>query len=349
MSIAATKQLEARAKGSHMLLDKHEHRQGEFGALELAKMDTPNVIPAQQIKTLRTSEVRPVTMPVYNRHTPTIYTDGANCDPEDEDTTSALVGLTWQKKRFNITQISTRFAGNELEKTEDWILQYNSAVRETMVSLSNEVIAVLETERTQVLNNNMGSVIPFDAVSRQLTVGATNAERQQAWSYINAIMAQNNFTGRLNFLHSHGINPIEDFYKNQGAENATNTSYQFGTFNMFRDSQVTPAAGNIGQFYVMPMGSISIVTWTNLQARIGEKQTVGANRLIKPSVQQVEGIGEMACFYHIGCTSDAGYDPGVTIADKETWQYELQYAIVPNYNSAPTTVAGSKVKGVFAA
>ena len=348
MSIVATKVLEARTSSTIGVLDKHEHRQGEYGAVELAKNDTQNVVPAATIEANRLSETRPQSMAVYKRMEKTIGTGGAVCDPATEEPETALVPVTWNKLNFTITQVDTRFAANEVLKQQDFNHQLEAGIRGGLEKLSTDVIAAIETSKSQVLLNDMASVIPFNGATNQLEIASTGVARQEAWSYTNSIMAQNSFKGRLNFLHSYGINPIADYYTNQGAQNATNTSYQFGTYNMYRDNKVIAGAGNIGAFYVMPMGSISIVFWTNLQARIGS-DAGGAGQIIDAGVTNIPGLGEMAHFTHRKCITDATYDPGVELAFQTVDQFELQYAIITNYNSSIATIADPKVKGVFTA
>lgn len=341
MSLSAT--LLTNARTQQTITDLQENRTRTHGLVTMMENDTDNLLNSAEIAADRTLDSRTVQIPVLNRLTKTI-TDSRTCNPSATDSTSALQAITWNTATFTTTITPVEHSDNEISMTRKYTHQLESGIRGVLGDIESTGYSVLNTNKSQVLNNSMDSVIPFSTTFDQLQIPWN--ERAQMWNYVKYIMKENAFNGPMNVVSNWGLMPQVDYYKNQGGGNSANTSFQFGDYNFYATEGVTNSSSAIGTFFVMPMGSVGIVYWVSKQAREGGT-AASANGLIKYGTANVPGIGTMATKELTKCVDISSTYDGVTDAVQYVTEYSIDYAVIPLYNSDLSSLSNAIVKGVL--
>ncbi len=342
MSLAATLLTEARLDPALQRLDRWENRNSEYGLYAMAVDDTPNLVPAQTLADLKTSFNRPVSIPVFDRTTIVPGTT-ISCNPVGVTPTSALVPVTWQTRSFTIRIIPIEHDNNEMSLQMTFNQQLNAGIRGVTEAIENDIFTVLDNNRTQNLNNDLSVFAPFNPATDQIEIPQTS--KDQMWSYMRAILGQNDYTPNYHVVNSWGIEPEKDFYVNQGAGNAANTAFQFADLSFYRSNRVVNA-GNQGTGFIMPMSAIAWVPWVNNQARRGGQAANGSG-LKRWSVANVPGIGDMALLENETCADVSATISGATAAQVLDWEYSIEYALPVTYNSDIANTSNAIVKFVL--
>lgn len=341
MSLALTLLTEARLDASFQRLDRWENRNSEYGLYNMALADTPNLVPAATLAGLKTSFNRPVSIPVFDRTT-IVPGTAYSCDPVGVTPTSALVPVTWQTRTFNIRIIPIEHDNNQMGLQMTFNQQLNAGIRGVLEAIENDIFAVLDANKSQNLNNDLSVFAPFNPATDQIEIPQTS--KDQMWSYMRAILGQNDYTPNYNVINSFGIEPEKDFYVNQGAGNSENTAFQFADLSFYRSNRVVNADQGTG--FIAPQSAISFVPWVNNQARRGGQAATGTG-LKRWSTVNVPGIGDMALLENETCSDVSAVVAGATAAQVLDWEYSIEYALPVTYNSDLANTSNAIVKFVL--
>jgi hypothetical protein len=330
------------ARTDQTFIDEQENRTRRFGLKMLAESDTPNLVSANDISGKRyLDDARPA-IPVLERLDSTI-TDTRSCTPTDVENVSHLQTIDWKRKTFHTTMIPSIHKNNEIGLERSYRHQLESGIRGINTAIETDLYTALDTNKTQVLENDLDGLISFNVSTHQLEVAY--ADRDDVWNNISSIMSQNDFDPSFNVAASWGVMPSVEYYKNQGGGNSANTAFQFGDYDFYGTSAVQNS-GALGTFFVMPKGSLAIVYWVSPVSDSGAV-VANASGKITYSKESVPGVGLMGVKSWDTCSDQSSIVAGLTDAPTHKEEFSIDYAIVNPYTSDLTTLVNPIVKGVL--
>lgn len=317
---------EYRQKYSASSLDKQENRGSGYGLLSLAKRDTPNLISAQTLIAARGTAARATKIPVLQK---IAFTPGSTrtCTGATQDTTSALVTVTWATLTNGFHMVPSQYLNNEIGYVED----FKHKLFMLEMAWAKAIEDAIDTKLTAVKSTTFtADGAPFDFTASIITI-----PQAQKATYLNQIyqsMYQDDFTGPFNIVASPALMAANAYYNNQGAGNSANTMFQFGDFNFDYSNRVSLSSGAESTFYVMPHGSLAILDWVDPDSRNGSKISDGNywTTFNMPILGMPVGL-------HVqkACADNAStYGSGLEASLTENYNFSVDYALVTPYISA---------------
>lgn len=267
--LSATALNEYRSQYATSRLDLQENRGSGFGLLALAKRDTPNIISEAEIVRARGTAQRATKIPVLQKITFT--PDSArSCTPVTQGSTSALVTITWVTLFDGFHMVPSQYQNNEIGYVSD----FNHKLRQMELSWAKTIESAIYTKLDTVKSTTFtadGS--PFDFTGNVIQV--PSAYQKTYLDELYASLQQDDFEAPFNIVASPGLRPVNNFFANQGQSNAENTVYQFGDYSFDYSNRVVKTTGAKATFFVMPQGSLGMLTWVDPDARMKSRISEG--------------------------------------------------------------------------
>lgn len=94
-----------------------------------------------------------------------------------------------------------------------------------------------------------------------------NKNKDWYFQYIQSMMAINNYSGMMDFIADPVAFAISQQLAAQGAANDTNTQFTIGDLNISQSTSLSPVSGYLGYGYVIPSGTLGLLTWIPRQNR----------------------------------------------------------------------------------
>jgi hypothetical protein len=339
--LAATALTEYRLRKSGSSLDKQENRNSGYGVVQLALNDTPNLINASELTNARTGASRATKVVVMKK---LAHTSGSTrtCTGATMTSESALVTVSWTTWTGGFHMLPAQYVNNDVAYVEDFMHKMGSMERDILTDLDGAGYTKLNTVKSTV---NAADGNPFAFTSNEIIV--PSADQHTYLGELYQTMYQNDFTGPFNVIGSPALIAANNFYSNQGQANATNTVYQFGDYNFFYSNRVSLTTDMRATFFVMPNGSLALLTWVDQDSKMRSRVNEGNYWDVASLPQAGFDIGlhyQKACFD--GSTEVAS---GSEATMAEYFNFSFDYAYLTPYNSDSSTLAGPIYKGSIVA
>ena len=289
-----------------------------------------------------------VAIPVIQNDVITLTNNGTTtCLAQTGGGDTALVDITYNTLSFDllldITQMDWNYVGWDSYLGKQ--LQHRFIAART--ALNAACLAALETNKNkqQTTENLLGFFV--DSTTDEFNT--TQANKDQQWNFKRALMDVINLEG---FKPFRNIGNTKDYSWNvyptfnQGAGNNTNTSWQFGEFGLngenfsngndtlfYQDNAITDAAGIQGTSFMVPTGSLALISSTDIAYYEDQSKRSRVNDLANTEIFTTELPGFPAGFefgvkHKMACNEPGG---GALAREQESWQFETKYAIVTPY------------------
>ena len=294
-------------------------------------------------KTLKTSDTRAVEANYFKRTASALATSGRAHNHTGDGGDSGVLSLSW-------TTYSSKFSMT-LKQADtsvfSWQEEFNNEIKNTVANFADGLDAVA----VDFLFSNRSGVNP---ASVKGSFNATNdtyeiVEADYADESImitKVVMDINKYQGRTMNIHCDSI-AYTTFLKQaaQGAQNATNLSFQFMGTNFIHAPQLTEIAVNLdagytkGFWLAVPQNHVAVADWTPVQNRLGVETSVNIyGALINP----VDGLQYAVHAY------ETRADGTSVNGQKQDVLTQTEVSIDLTFNYAPSSVADETPIQAFA-
>lgn len=231
-------------------------------ALMLA-MGNKSVLPGYE--NLRTREDRTVSVYMKSRNAGATGT-GRTHNHTGNRGDSFTADLVWAtiSKSFSISM--KQFDNNIFGWEEAYAHEVFTAALDIHEKIETNSIDFLKTNKTGV--NVATAKGSFNATND--TFGIAEANREQFYQILRAMMRANNYRGSIDVLADQLIYIDAEKYVNQGAGNATNLAYQFQGLNIKETIELADANYTNGLALAIPSGMFAAFDWIPKQNRQGK-------------------------------------------------------------------------------
>lgn len=324
--LSATALNEYRQAYAASALDKHENRGSGYGLLSLAKRDTANLIPSQALVQARGTAARTTKIPVLQK---IAYSNGTqrSCTGETQDTTSALVTVTWVTVTDGFHMVPSQYLNNEIGYIQD----FQHKLRQLELSFAANLDAAIYTKLNTVKSTTFTATDSPYAFSANV-IQIPNGDKGTYLNELYQSLWQDDYTGPFNIVASPQLMAVNSYFGAQGSANSVNTMFQFGDFGFDYSNRVTKSSGAHSTFFVMPTGSLAILDWVDPDSRAGRRINEGNywTTFNFPTIGITAGL-----HYQIACADNAStYGSGLEASATENFNFSFDYALVTPYISA---------------
>jgi hypothetical protein len=253
--LAATVLDSYRLPYANSALDLYEHRSSNYGAFEMFKEDTPNIVPAQIIEMGPKTQAQASTIPVIKTKDYTITTTRA-CATITNSNVSAFVSLSFATVRWGFHMVPSQYQGNYIAYQDDFKRKMDDSSRAVLKNLDTACYTKLNTDKAAVNNAEDN---PWPVASDTMVVPV--ADKDLFLNELESVMFQNDLNGPFNIVASPRFAALVRYLQAQGVSNATNTAFQFMGYNIKYSNRVAVATGDRDTAFIMPKGSIGFIPW----------------------------------------------------------------------------------------
>lgn len=328
-------------------LDRDEQRPIRFGLTESAIEQTASpfsIINNDLRAKAMASHGRNVEIPVMSKGEITLKA-GRTCSITNFENESDMIGLSWTTLVADISMYPAQYATNEIQYIQDMARKIQLVKEAFMRQMETDCLATLEASKSSVFGSTMvgaGGVYALtgDAIRVPLAL------QPDFFNDLDPIQNADDFYGNHYIVGSTPLmSPVNKFI-NQGAGNSENLNYQFAGKTYRFSNGVTNGAGVRSTGFIMPIGTLGLLTRVDQTARLGLKTTTGTQW----SVENIDGLPfEVGVQYKSDCTDLSALDGlgHLSSTAKENWQISMDFCFVTPYNSDDTTKAGAIKKFEF--
>jgi len=225
-------------------------------------------------KQLKTSDTRVVETNYFLRTAQTLVTTGRAHNHTGSGGDSGTLALTWQTYSTTFS-MTLKQADTSIY---DWQEEFNNEIRNKVIDFANGLDTVAGT---YIFSNRSGA--SDGAVASKVTFNGTNDVYVVAGAVADEIGTLIKLVADINKYQGQQIDVVCDSLlysnmlklSNQGAGNATNTSFQFAGTRFIHDPAMGARAAALDVTYVegfavaVPMGHIACADWIPVQNRNG--------------------------------------------------------------------------------
>lgn len=242
-----------------------ELRRKQNPALALALKNLSATIPDQQA--LRTREDRAMNAYVFQKRLPGTGTARA-ARPTGAKGNSIAVGLTWQSIVETFTISMKQGDANVFSYQEMLANELMQAALNIHSRLGTTFLNYLQVNRNQLqLTNPQGATIDPSPTGYDYQISGD--DQLYFFQKVRSIMDQHNYRGEIDIIADSLAFMQAQKLRAQGAQNATNLTFQFDNMNIYNTTEVIDSLFTKGTALAMDAGTFAALPWIPRQNRIG--------------------------------------------------------------------------------
>jgi hypothetical protein len=215
---------------------------------------------------LRTREDRAVNAYMFKTRQPGAGTSRA-ARPSGSKGDSMQVGLTWQTVTETFSISMKQFDNNVFSYQEGLANELMQAVLNLHSRLGTIFLNYMYAHRNQLLLTNPQGA-SADGVNFDYQV--SGAEQLYFFQKVRSIMDQHYYRGQLDVIADSLSFMSAQKLRAQGAQNATNLSFQFDNMDIMSTTEQIDSNATLGSCLAMPSGTFAALPWIPKQNRDGK-------------------------------------------------------------------------------
>lgn len=286
-------------------------------------------------KTLKTSDSRALETNYFKRTAQSLSTSGRAHNHTGTGGDSGTLALAWQSYSTTFS-MTLKQADTSIYS---WQEEFNNEIRNKVIDFANGLDTIAGTylfdNRSGATSGTVNGKATFNTTNDAYVIGG--AYKDEVGTIIKLVADINKYQGQQvdvvcdSLLYSNMLK-----LSNQGAGNATNTSFQFAGTNFIHDPQMGARAVALDATYVegfaiaVPRGHIACADWIPTQNRAGVETTVNMyGSLSNP----VDGLQYAVHSY------EERADGSSVNGQKQDVLTQTELSIDLSFNHAPSSVA----------
>lgn len=323
-------------------LDRDEWRFTRYGLLTAAKEQTVHplsIISEDLRQKALISEGRSLEIPVMTKGNLTIKNQ-RSCTIGDYENDTELVNVTWATLVTDFSMMKAQHHKNEVSYLQDFNKKMMLVKNLFAETIENAIYTKLDTDKSGIFASSLvGAGLKYEILAN--TIQVTSTQQELFFNDVDVIMNQDNFwSPEWLVLGSTPLMSPVRHYINQGGSNDENLTYQFDKYSFRFSNQVIDGADIKATGFVMPYGSIGLLTRVNIDAEMGNKTSDGTTW--EKAFLDTLGF-EVGVMYKSSC-GDKSNIQGLEHLEAtmlENFQFSIDFALLTPWNSDPTVQAGS--------
>ena len=261
-------------------LDINEILMSQYGCWDLGirmTKSSKSILSPQNKKLAENSYGNTVKIPVFQGQAVTIGTT-RSCTIADYENTTNLISLTFQQITWQFSMFVDQYMVGSLQPLN--YIGFDADMSMKVEEINLQLMAQQDTFVRNAIDLASNTYWPpniatsyYPVIANALQV--TQAEKDDAFNQLAAIMSELEFYGTMSILGSTKMETLTRRLNAQGKENAINESFQFmlGRFVFTSSNRVTSASGISMTGYAIREGSVALFNANNPSALM--RRTIG--------------------------------------------------------------------------
>lgn len=312
-------------------LDFAENRASNYGILAWMQADTPNLIDAAVLAANKNSERQPSKIPVLKDLVLSV-SSARSLTIATTQSESAFVTLSYSTIATGFSINEAIYADNYIGRQQDFNRKVQAVEKAFMLHIDGLGYTKANTDKAQY-NEADGNPYSLDA-SNDLIV--PNADKEAFWNEIDGILMANDIaTDTINVIGNPRTEALVKKINQSAQYNAENKALSIGNKNFRFSNRVTNASPAAYTLFVAAPGTIGILNWNDVDARMALTAMNGAASTVAlPMLGMTVGVFEQRNFEDLSGTYAGKQHSVVT-----RYEFSTDICLVTCYNSKPTTKA----------
>lgn len=321
-------------------LDVQEWRTIRYGLVNSAieqNASPMSIITPDMREKAMASQGRVLNVPVFKKGALTI-SNVRSCNLPVYENETALVNVTWATLQTGFSMVTAQYNKNEVSYLNDLQKKLILLKESILAAIESSINTKLDAEKSTVFNSTIATS-KYTPVGDALQVLAV--DQPLFFNDVDAIQEADDIYSESYVLASTNLNPSVTKYINQGSGNSTNLTFQFAGKTYRFSNNVTNGAGVLATGYIMPVGSLGMLTRVDIDAKMNNKSSDGTEW----GTVNIPGIPFEIGYQYKSTCSDQNALNGtgqehLTATLIEKWSFSVDFALLTPYNSDPATIAG---------
>jgi hypothetical protein len=330
-------------------LDKDEWRAKRYGLLNTAiehNASPFSILTPDLVEKAKISQGRVIDVPVMKKGALSV-SNVRSCTIGSFENESEMVNLTWATMVVDISMVRAQYAKNEIAYTAD-LSRKLILVKEAMLNqIESAIYTKLDTEKSTVFNSTLvGAGNKYDLVGDAIQV--PKADQSLFFNDVETIQNADDFYGENYITASTNMMSSVNHFINQGGGNDVNLNYQFADKAFRFSNAVTNGAGVVATGFIMPLGTLGLLTRVDVDAMTNSK----ANDGTEWGTIRIDGIPfDIGYMYKSFCSDQSALNgtglEHLKATMVEKWQFSVDYALMTPYNSDSASLSSAIKKVEF--
>lgn len=313
-------------------MTRHEQRLSDTDTIALFYEGTNILANQEQVAALRTSQRRPVSFPVLQKHDTPLRT-ARRISTSPTMSTSAMVDLTWQTIGFEVGREEAVNADNYISATMDLANQIQKGIQAVVKSLDSTCTTVLNNARNADLSS-------LDLQGVSVNSNAYEVAQNKFYSYLPTIMRKNEIEGPYAIVSNiEGLATLTEM-STYGIYNQQNLEKLYQNYSHNYSSKIIPESGYSQKSFVFPTGSVGMLQWTEYDSRVGRNLESLQYYEMPISLTTPSGRNitlNFGVMYQCGPQDLSAKTAGLERAFTERWGLYVDVAFLTEYSSDDTS------------
>lgn len=342
MSLAATKLQNVRIKNPDF--DKNEHRLSVYGALDffIEQSERDPLLTQEMKRQAWDSMGKTLQIPVIQYDGNVSVSNVRSCVVNDNENTSALVGVTFATYAVGFTVVPSMYSNNEIDMANDVEKKLKKCARALGAALDSAALAALEAAKTQVL----ADPLIYDFTSNVVNVPWES--REDILGDIEPMMNANDYYGFTHIIGNTGVRSLLRKLAEHAQYNEVDRRLEWEGKYFHFTNRLANAANQYATFYAVESGNVDMLYRYDRETARGGS---GAGHTWEKYNMPYIGIPVGLHYYEsVGDQSSIAGEAtaDLTCAVKEYYGFSVDVAFVVAYNSALSTRANPVIKAQIA-
>lgn len=255
--------------------DRKEVRASRYGAFNHFVQDsmrTNGIVSPDLMEKARRSNGRVLQTAVLDADSPISITNVRNVTISDQQATSQMYNFVFGTYAFEFTMVPVAHDNNEISYEREATHLMRQRLIALGAALDNGAITTLETNKSQVLNEDLGGKYTFAAD----TIVSTQALRDEFIGDLSPIMEGNDFYGNIHLIGNQSLQShIRNRLLEQGQFNDRDKHYQYNDKAVHLTNRIANAAGQAVTFFTVEEGSCGVLFRSEREAMRGSIARTG--------------------------------------------------------------------------
>ncbi len=343
MSIVATRMQELRRKSPAVY--EQLFKIPEAGAMRyyLDQTNMPNGLASNELKRATPGSMgNTVKVPVLIPNSEATVGSSRLCVVPNNETSSALVGLSWVTLFDSYNVYPGRYLNNELTYLEHFAANYQDMKKRLVKKIDALCVADLATYKSAVVNDTLNYTFSSN------TVAAGWNDRENLLDDLAVMQDSNNFGGHLNLIGNYGLRSLIHRLGQYGTYNEKNLTYELGNKTAYVTGQLANADNQFCTMYAVPDGQVAILQRLDRESYMRMKGVPGTewDQVVIPGI---DGL-TFGHYYYIekGNAASATSEDDETCTEIEHFAFSIDLAFLHAYNPDTTTIPQPVIKAQLA-
>lgn len=344
MSLTATRMLEVRKQSEEMYL--HNFAAKEYGAKEFYIQQTllPNSVASRALQDETPGSMgKTIKVPVLARNTSATVGSSRSCTINNNETSSALVTLSWTTLTDGFIMYPERYANNDIKYNQHWAANYQDMLLRLWNKMDELCVSDLGSYKTAIIGDTLNYTFSSSVVN------ALWNDRMDIIGDMSVFQRSNNYRGHLNLIGNMGLISLANRIGRYGEYNEKDLRYEFGDKSGFITSNIENASQKFTTMFCVPDGQVAILSRVSREEHARAKSAVDGHEWDEV---MMPGFGNLKFGTHyyesVGDVHVATGEDDMICSRAQHFGWAIDIAFVHAYNPDTTTIPQPVIKADLA-